>query len=166
MGRLLVSNENTNLIHMKLMKHLFLSLCLLGFLFGCKSPEKDQDKTVEIVKEAIEKASKDVCQGTFAHNVYIWLKQPDNEADRNAFLSSLYRFLDASEYVVTSHVGAPALSDREVVDDSFTFSIVLTFKNKADQDLYQVEPVHVTFVEESSHLWNKVLVYDSEQLIR
>ncbi|MDC8004236.1 Dabb family protein [Aureisphaera galaxeae] len=153
------------------MKYIFLSLSLL-ILFSCKSPEEKQPVTSDTGTvtlrngESPETVESDngPCYGSFAHNVYIWLKQPDNEEDREAFLASLYKFLDASEYVVSSHVGAPALSDRDVVDDSFTFSIVLTFKNKEEQDLYQVEPVHVQFVEESSHLWNKVVVYDSENL--
>ncbi|MCA1758894.1 MAG: Dabb family protein [Bacteroidales bacterium] len=27
--------------------------------------------------------------------------------------------------------------------------------------MYQVHPLHVKFVEENSHLWDKVVVYDS-----
>ncbi|MBX2827356.1 MAG: Dabb family protein [Flavobacteriaceae bacterium] len=146
-------------------------LCFIT-LISCKSEKEkqpvasDKESTSTRKFEPVESKALEysICYGSFAHNVYIWLKQPDNEEDREAFLASLFKFLDASEYVVSAHVGTPALSEREVVDDSFTFSIVLTFKDKADQDLYQVEPVHVQFVEEASHLWNKVIVYDSEDI--
>lgn len=35
------------------------------------------------------------------------------------------------------------------------------FDNQAGQDTYQLHPLHVKFVEENSHLWEKVVVYDS-----
>ncbi len=104
--------------------------------------------------------------GPFAHSVYIWLKNPASEADRVAFEQSLLKFVNASEFIVTKHIGLPAeTGHRDVVDDSYTYSILLTFKNKRDQDSYQEEAVHKQFIEESSHLWTKVLVYDSENIL-
>jgi len=35
------------------------------------------------------------------------------------------------------------------------------FANKEDQDSYQVDPVHLKFVDECKHLWKKVTVFDS-----
>jgi hypothetical protein len=35
------------------------------------------------------------------------------------------------------------------------------FDSREDQDSYQVDPIHQAFVAENSHLWNKVVVYDS-----
>ena len=91
---------------------------------------------------------------------------PDSADDRKAFEASLTKFLDASEFIVTKHVGTPAATaHRDVVDGSYTYSLLLTFKNKADQDAYQDEAVHKTFIEESAHLWTKVLVYDSENIL-
>ncbi|GAB5399525.1 MAG: hypothetical protein Aureis2KO_11100 [Aureisphaera sp.] len=146
------------------MKYGILCLLLLTFV-QCKQPEEKQPENTFVESETtVVETSPSECQGSFAHNVYIWLKRPDMKEDQEAFLESLNRFLDASEYIVSSHVGYPVPSERDVVDDSFSFSIVLTFKNKEDQDLYQVEPVHLKFVEESSHLWNKVVVYDSMNL--
>ena len=105
-------------------------------------------------------------QGNFAHTVYFWLNNPDNMVERDAFEASLTNFLNSSEYVQTMHVGVPAATgDREVVNDSYTYSLLLTFENKAAQDKYQDEPVHKQFIEESSHLWNKVVVYDSENIL-
>jgi hypothetical protein len=37
----------------------------------------------------------------------------------------------------------------------------LTFPSKEIQDLYQKEPAHLKFVEESQNLWERVVVYDS-----
>jgi hypothetical protein len=38
---------------------------------------------------------------------------------------------------------------------------LVLFKDKADQDAYQVDPIHLKFVEQYAHLWSRVVVYDS-----
>ncbi len=35
------------------------------------------------------------------------------------------------------------------------------FKNKEDQDIYQTHPIHLKFIEDCQHLWQKVVVYDA-----
>lgn len=99
--------------------------------------------------------------GRFYHVVYFWLKEPDNEAKNVRFLKSLNSFLDEVEVIQTKHVGTPAGTDREVIDSSYTFSLVATFKNKQDQDIYQEHASHKRFISESQGLWSKVQVYDS-----
>jgi hypothetical protein len=102
--------------------------------------------------------------GDFAHTVYFWLHNPDNQDDRKAFEASLTNFIDQSPYITTKHIGVPASTDRDVIDHSYTYSLLLTFKDKATQDQYQEEPAHKQFIAESSHLWSKVVVYDSESI--
>jgi hypothetical protein len=51
-----------------------------------------------------------------------------------------------------------------VIDRSYAVSWVLTFDDKADQDAYQVDPIHLRFVDECSPLWERVVVYDSEAI--
>lgn len=102
--------------------------------------------------------------GDFAHTVYFWLHHPENPEDRKAFEASLTNFIDQSPYITTKHIGVPANTNRDVIDNSYTYSLLLTFKDKAIQDLYQEEPAHKQFIAESSHLWSKVLVYDSENI--
>jgi len=93
--------------------------------------------------------------------VYFYLNNPDNPEDRLAFENSLKKFLDNSLYAKTKFIGIPAQTLREVVDNSFTYSLILSFPSKEIQDKYQEEPAHLVFIEESSHLWGKVQVYDS-----
>ena len=97
----------------------------------------------------------------FYHVVYFWLKEPDNGAKNERFLKSLNSFLDEVEVIQTKHVGSPAGTDREVIDSSYTFSLVVTFKNRKDQDIYQEHASHKRFISESQELWSKVQVYDS-----
>lgn len=97
----------------------------------------------------------------FVHNVYFWLKNPDDQQDRNDFEKSLKKFLRESKYAKTHFIGVPAETPREVVDNSWTYSLVLTFPSKEIQDKYQTEEVHLTFIKESEDLWERVQVYDS-----
>lgn len=97
----------------------------------------------------------------FAHVVYFWLKNPDSQEDRKAFEASLKKFLSTSEYAQTQFIGQPANTPRDVVDNSWTYSIILTFPSKEIQNKYQQEPVHLKFIEESEHLWERVQVYDA-----
>lgn len=98
----------------------------------------------------------------FAHTVYFWLKNPDSQQDRTAFETSLQKFLDNSAYAKTRFIGKPPRASREVVDGSFTYSLIVTFESAEAQQLYQDEPPHKLFVKESSDLWTKVIVYDSK----
>ena len=105
-------------------------------------------------------------QGNFAHTVYFWLKNPESNADRKAFETSLKKFVSTSKYIVSKHIGVPAATtDRGVVDGTYTYSLLLTFKDKTTQDLYQDEPAHLLFLKESEDLWSKVIVYDSENIL-
>ena len=98
----------------------------------------------------------------FAHTVYFWFKNPDSQEDRKTFETSLQKFLDESAYAKTSFIGRPPKASRDVVDGSFTYSLIVTFESAEAQQKYQDEAPHKVFIEESSHLWSKVIVYDSK----
>lgn len=96
----------------------------------------------------------------FIHHVYFWLKNPDSAEDLAKLLEGLEK-LSAVKTIRSLHIGKPASTRREVIDSSYSVSWMLTFKNAADQDSYQVDPIHLDFVKNYAHLWNKVVVYDS-----
>lgn len=97
----------------------------------------------------------------FVHVVYFWLNNPESQEDRQSFETSLKKFLKKSKYAQTNFIGVPADTPRDVVDNSYTYSLILSFPSKEIQEKYQEEPAHITFIEESSGLWKKVQVYDS-----
>ena len=105
-------------------------------------------------------------EGNFVHSVYFWLHNPDNNEDRQDFEKSLTNFINNSKFIQTKHLGTPADTDRGVIDTSYTYCLIVTFENKAMHDKYQVEAGHLQFIEESSKLWDKVLIYDSENLLQ
>jgi len=99
--------------------------------------------------------------GGFLHTVFFWLKNPENEEDRKEFTNHITTFIDNSQYVKSKFIGTVAASEREVVDSSYTYTLVVSFSSKEEQDKYQMEPAHLKFVKDAQHLWEKVVVYDS-----
>ena len=96
----------------------------------------------------------------FIHHVYFWLKNEGSEADKKKLVEGL-QTLTKVKNIEMHHIGQPADTNREVIDRSYAISWMLIFKNKADEESYQVDPIHLDFVKNYSHLWSKVVVYDS-----
>ena len=96
----------------------------------------------------------------FIHHVYFWLKNPESADDYNQLIEGL-NSLSAVATIKAFHIGVPALTHREVIDNSYAVSWLLLFKNKEDQDSYQTDPIHLKFIEKCAHLWSKLIVYDT-----
>lgn len=96
----------------------------------------------------------------FVHHVFFWLKNPESMDDRKAFENGVEALLKVP-VIKASHVGMPVLSERDVVDDSFTYSYMVMFDSAEDQTIYQTHPIHLKFIEDCAHLWDKVIVYDA-----
>lgn len=104
-------------------------------------------------------------QGALVHHVFFWLKEPGNEEHKKQLVEALHKLIKVKT-IKLSHIGFPASTeDRDVVDHSYSVSYMVMFDNQADQDSYQVDPIHLKFVEENQHLWSKVIVYDSTDMI-
>lgn len=98
------------------------------------------------------------------HHVFFWLKNPSSEDDRQKLLDGL-RGLQEAETVESIHIGVPASTrNREVIDNSYDVSLLLTFKSIEDHDTYQAHPVHQHFIRSCAHLWETVRVYDTESV--
>lgn len=96
------------------------------------------------------------------HSVYFWLKNPDSAADKASLIAGLQR-LSAIPSVRNLQIGVPASTEqRDVVDNSFQVSELMMFDDVAGQNAYQVHPLHQQFVAECAHLWQRVVVFDSQ----
>lgn len=72
------------------------------------------------------------------------------------------RTLENIETVRGIHIGVPASTEqRSVVDASYSASELLFFDDVAGQNVYQEHPIHQKFVADCSHLWERVVVYDT-----
>lgn len=95
------------------------------------------------------------------HHVFFWLKNRDSKEDLAKLLEGL-KTLEKIESIKKMHIGVPASTEqRPVVDSSYSASELMFFDDVAGQEAYQVHPIHKKFVEQCSHLWEKVIVYDS-----
>jgi len=116
-------------------------LLFLLMAIGCQSPKENNSDQV-------------------VHHVFFWLKNSGSEADKKKLIEGLETLREIPE-VKELMIGVPASTmEREVVDNSFDVSELMIFENVADQDAYQVHPLHKEFVDNYSHLWEKVIVYD------
>ena len=125
----------------------YVSILILSIIIFSCMPKKNELKTFD---------------PAFVHTVYFWLKDPNNIEDRTAIEASLKKFMHNSKYAQTKFVGKPPKATRDIVDDSFTYALILTFSSAEEQENYQKEEAHLIFIEESQDLWEKVLVYDSQ----
>lgn len=99
-------------------------------------------------------------QQPLIHQVFFWLKHPENPANQRQLIAGLKK-LKAIPQIQKLLIGVPASTEkRDVVDNSFQVSETMYFKNTRDQEAYQVHPLHKAFVAENSHLWERVVVYD------
>ncbi len=94
------------------------------------------------------------------HHVFFWLKNPHSTEDK-ANLKEGLKTLAAISEVKKILSGEPASTlKRDVVVSDWDVAEIIYFDNIIDQDVYQVHPIHKAFVENYSHLWEKVAVYD------
>jgi hypothetical protein len=94
------------------------------------------------------------------HHVFFWLKNPGSNADLEKLLEGL-RTLAKIETVKNIYIGVPAdTQKRSVVESSYAASELLFFDDLAGQKTYQDHPIHLNFIKNCSHLWDKVVVYD------
>jgi len=126
------------------------SFCILTLILISITTYSQQDKKMKNLNPA------------FVHTVYFWLNNPDSKDDQKKFEKAIGKFMKKSKYSDTRYVGKPPKATRDVVDDSFTYALIVSFKSAKDQEKYQKEKAHLEFIEDAQSLWNKVIVYDSQ----
>jgi Stress responsive A/B Barrel Domain len=97
----------------------------------------------------------------FHHLVLFYLRK-DLTASQRADFESKLRGLSQIKSIHSSYVGRPTVADRPIIDSSYDFAEIFIFKNKADHDAYQVDPIHVDFVNSCKSYWSSVKIYDFE----
>ena len=99
-----------------------------------------------------------------AHHVYFWLKNPESKADVAELIRGV-KTLTSIETIKSFHIATPAATeDRNVIDNSYSVSWLAFFDDEDDEQVYQVHPTHLKFIESCEHLWSRVVVYDSVQV--
>jgi hypothetical protein len=104
-------------------------------------------------------------EGSFSHAVLIWFDDSDDKNLLKSFEEDCADFINKSEFIVSYHLGKPASTNRPIIDNSYTYCLIVTFESEEDQEKYQEEMVHKEFVEKYKEHWSKLLIYDSISIL-
>lgn len=95
----------------------------------------------------------------FVHIVYFWLKDGVDPQAIEDFHAGVHKLMEI-DLIQLGLVGPPAMTPRDVVDNSYNYALMAVFASKEDHDAYQVHPHHDVFIENHKALWDRVQVYD------
>lgn len=96
------------------------------------------------------------------HCVYFWLKPELTPAQRADFRRGVETLaaIKAAEKVA---VGAPAATERRpIIDTSYDVALIVVCRDVAAHNAYQVDPIHLAFVEKFKTFWTRVQIYDAQ----
>jgi hypothetical protein len=96
----------------------------------------------------------------FVHCVFFWIKPdaPANAADQT--LADCRALLSQIPGVRLFDAGRPAMTPRDVVDNSYAVGLLTAFDDQAGHDAYQTHPLHLQFIAKNKANWQRVQVYD------
>jgi hypothetical protein len=96
----------------------------------------------------------------FVHAVYFWMK-PGATAEQTAQLANDAKaYLGKIPEVRHIWVGKPAMTPREVVDNSYDVGLLVCLDDVKGHDAYQVAPLHLEFIARNKANWDRVKIYD------
>jgi len=98
-----------------------------------------------------------------SHHVFFWLRSDISQSALQEFEKGL-ESLTKINLVHSSFIGKPANTSRPVVDSTYSYCLSLIFTDFDQHNLYQVDPIHLEFVSRNSMKWEKVLIYDVEEI--
>lgn len=139
-------------------------LLLLMCYVSCDTHTKTENSNIKNTQSTNINEKESHFDPTYVHVVYFWFKEGTTKEDHLLFEKSLRTFLNTSQYAKTNFIGIPPQATRAVVDDSFTYNLVLSFDSAQAQKAYQNEAAHKVFIKECEHLWEKVIVYDAQKI--
>jgi hypothetical protein len=96
-----------------------------------------------------------------SHQVFFYLNAELSQSALLEFEEGLEALINIP-LVRSGYYGKPAHTDRAVVDNTYSYGLTLLFKNTADHDLYQADPIHQVFLDKNVKKWARVQVFDVE----
>ena len=97
---------------------------------------------------------------TFVHVVLFWMKPSAPAAHREQLANDCRELLSQIPGLTLIEVGHPAMTPREVVDNTYDVGLLTVFKDSAAHDVYQTHPLHLKFIERNKANWERVKIYD------
>jgi hypothetical protein len=97
----------------------------------------------------------------FVHTVFFWVKPHTPTAAIDQLEEDCEEMLKPIESVRTLYAGRPAMTARDVVDNSYAVGLTVIFDDQAGHDLYQTHPKHLEFMARNKQHWSRVQIYDA-----
>lgn len=114
-----------------------------------------------IASHAVAQANTKDKELMITHYVLFWLKEGLKEKEIKDF-SAFFEKLRGIPNIHSLEYGRPAPTHaRDVVDNSFTYNLLVRFTKMEDINVYETHPIHLKAIEEFSQYWTKVVVHDS-----
>ncbi len=135
-------------------------LCCLFFTSGLMAQLKQKEGVQKAVEKKLTMGVSKKEKATFVHTVFFWMKEDLTEEEAKFFESEMEK-LGKTPSIHSYKWGKPAGTPRAVVDNSYTYAWIVDFTSAKEQDAYQVDPIHLAFIDKCKKLWTKVQVYDT-----
>lgn len=96
----------------------------------------------------------------FVHVVYFWMKPDATDAARAQLVQDARVYLGKIPTVRHLWTGRPAMTPRDVVDNSYDVGLCVVLDDAPGHDVYQVHDLHTQFIARNKERWARVQVYD------
>ena len=96
----------------------------------------------------------------FFHVVYFWMNPGSTEAQRKQLVDDCTTYLAKIPTVRQLWAGRPAMTPRDVVDNSYDVGLCVAMDDAAGHDVYQEHPLHKEFIARNKPQWKRVQIYD------
>ncbi len=95
------------------------------------------------------------------HYVLFWLRDDLTEEEEENFVY-FFEELKRIPGIKSLSYGKPAATHpRPVVDNSFSYNLIVIFDTLKDVGVYENHPIHLEAINNFSKFWTKVVVHDS-----
>jgi hypothetical protein len=96
----------------------------------------------------------------FVHTVYFWLDSQMPADVKQNMLNDCETLLSRIPGVCHAWGGKPAMTPRDIVDNSYDIGLCVVLHDAKGHDEYQVHPLHQQFAGAYKKYWKRVQVYD------
>jgi hypothetical protein len=96
----------------------------------------------------------------FLHQVCFWLKKSAPANAKEQLIADCRKYLGGIPTVKQMWAGAPAMTPRDVVDNTYDVGLCVVLEDSAGHDVYQTHDLHNQFIAHNKANWERVQVRD------
>lgn len=96
----------------------------------------------------------------FIHTVYFWMTEGVGDDAKKKLIADCYKYLKPIPTVRQLWAGPPAMTPRDVVDNTYQVGLTVVLDDDASHDVYQKHELHLEFIAQNKVHWRRVQVYD------